>query len=136
MPRPAPDRLVYGDDVLAALHALGARVVALAAIAASCASIAGCARPNTEACAAYVEKVNVEYANCGYGNITVDEATSCPAYLDRGGSDCNEYYDCLAANIECRCPNGAETCAQGDGAIVHQGEVDGGPDDRRCTGCT
>lgn len=111
-------------------------VVAIAAWFVAAVVSVGCARPNTEACAAYVDKVNAEYAACGYGDITVDTASSCPAYLDRGGSDCNEYYDCLAANIECRCPNGAAACARGDGAIVHQGEVDGGPDDRRCTGCT
>jgi hypothetical protein len=67
--------------------------------------------------------VNSEYAKCLVAD-RVDVATTCPTYLDRGGADCSEYYACLADEIECR-----------DGVILHRGEVPGGPDDRRCTGC-
>lgn len=117
-------------DTARLLVVVSARVVRSSAlwpasvIAALLAFLPGCGPSNVEACTAYVEKVNAEYTTCGAPN-RIDATNTCPAYLDRGGADCSEYYACLAEEIECR-----------DGTIVHRGEIaDGGPDDRRCSGC-
>jgi hypothetical protein len=98
---------------------------ALLVAAALCVGSTGCGPTNVEACTAYVEKVNAEYAACGVVE-RIDVGSTCPAYLDRGGADCSEYYACLGDEIQCR-----------NGTLYHRGE-DGDPntpDDRRCTGC-
>jgi hypothetical protein len=103
---------------------VSSRARAALSVAALLTALSGCGKSNVQACTEYVDKVNAEYTACGVTPL-IDTTNTCPTYLDRGGADCSEYYACLAEEIECR-----------DGTIVHRGEIaDGGPDDRRCSGC-